>query len=585
MSEKRLHSGNLYSVREIKDLKDMLNQSENLFAAKNAFMIKKDDGSYRGITYSQFKNDVDALGTAFVSLGLKDTFIAVLGENRYEWCLTYLSTINGTGVIVPLDKELPQADIEYVLEKSNASAIVFSNKHLASMEKVSENNSNIKYFINMDSKIDEGKFLSLSKLLEIGQALIKNGKREFIEASVDRTKMSILLFTSGTTGFAKGVMLSHKNICSNMISIRNTVNVGSEDSSLSILPLHHTYECTIGFLCIIFSGGTISFSEGLRQIPRNLKEFKPTLMITVPLLLENVYKKVWDQAGKKTGGKLIIRAAICSGVFLKKVLGIDIRRKIFKTIHDNLGGKLRLIITGAAAIDPVVSKFFRNIGIGVLQGYGLTECSPLVAGNRDNAFKDGSVGLPIPGTEIRIINPDEKGVGEIVTKGDNLMLGYFENEKATNDSIRDGWFHTGDIGKIDKHGFLYITGRIKNVIVTKNGKNIYPEELEASINKNPFVQESLVLGMTDDFSGETHVYAQILPNIEAIKEKLKVINISKEEIMKILNDVVKSVNKSLPLYKHIKNFSIRDNEFIKTTTKKIKRHLEQKSRGGKEGQA
>ncbi|HOJ11717.1 MAG TPA: AMP-binding protein [Clostridiales bacterium] len=576
MSKSKTDIGNLYSVRKIKDLKDMLEQSANLFAAKNAFLVKNEDGNYKGITYSQVKKDVDALGTALLSLGLKDKFIAVLGENRYEWCITYLSTVNGTGVIVPIDKELPIEDIEYVLFKSNASAIVFSGKYTESIKKLSQNNSAIKYYINMDSDNDDEFSLSFKQLVEKGKKLISSGSRDFVNATIDNTKMSVLLFTSGTTGFAKGVILSHKNICSNIMSICSTVYVDSTDSSLSILPLHHTYECTIGFLCIIYSGGSIAFNEGLRHIGRNLKEVRPTLMISVPLLLENVYKKIWDQAGKKFGGKVSLRIAIWLGAFLKSFLKIDIRRKLFKAIHENLGGRLRLIITGAAAIDPRVSKGFRNMGIRVLQGYGLTECSPLATGNRDAAFKDNSAGLPIPGVQVRIDNPDEKGIGEIVVKGDNVTVGYFENEKATKNSMKDGWFYTGDLGRMDKSGYLYITGRIKNIIVTKNGKNIYPEELEASINRNPFVQESLVWGKLDESSGDTHVCAQILPNLEAIKEKLKLINITKEDISKVLGDVIKSVNKNLPLYKHIKNFSIRDNEFIKTTTKKIKRHLEQK---------
>jgi long-chain acyl-CoA synthetase len=568
-------SGNLYSVNRINDLKDMLEQSANLYATENAFLVKKKDGNYKGISYPQFKGDVDALGTALLSLGLKDSFIAVLGENRYEWSVTYLSTVNGVGVIVPLDKELPLTDMEYVLQKSKAEAVIFSDKYAERMKEIAKSNSSIKYFINMDNAEDDGFSLSFKKLVQDGNNLIANGCKDFLDSSIDENKMVILLFTSGTTGFAKGVMLSHKNICSNIMSICSTVYVDSTDSSLSILPLHHTYECTIGFLCIIYRGGSIAFNEGLRHIGRNLKEVKPTLMISVPLLLENIYKKIWDRAGKKIGGKVTLRAAIWLGLFLKKFFRIDVRRKLLRPIHENLGGRLRLIITGAAAINPKVSKGFRNMGIKVLQGYGLTECSPLVIGNRDSAFLDNSVGLPIPGVEARIYNPDEKGIGEIIVKGNNVMIGYFDNEEATKTAIKDSWFYTGDLGKMDKSGYFYITGRSKNVIVTKNGKNIYPEELEDSINRNPFVQESLVWGKLDENSGETLVHAQIIPNFEAIKEKLKSIQISKDDITKVLSDVIKSVNKNLPLYKHIKNFSIRDNEFIKTTTQKIKRHLKQ----------
>lgn len=565
----------LYPVEHINNLRELLTKSENLYGEKDAFLIKTKDGSYEGISYSQFKRDVDALGTALLNLGLKNSFVAVLGENRYEWAVTYLSVTNGLGVIVPLDKELPLADTEYVIQKSKVEAVIFSGRHEKSMKEVAKNYPHVKYYINMDAHEDGVFSLSFKKLVENGNNLITNGYCDYFNLNIDEEKLAILLFTSGTTGFAKGVMLSHKNICSNVMSICSTVYVGPEDSSLSILPLHHTYECTIGFLCMIYRGSSIAFNEGLRHIAKNLKEVKPTIMISVPLLLENVYKKIWDTAGKKFCGKAMLRAIIFIGQFLKTVLRIDIRHRIFKSIHESLGGRLRLIITGAAAINPKVSKGFRTMGIKVLQGYGLTECSPLVIGNRDAAFLDNSIGLPIPGVEVIIDNPNEKGIGEIIVKGDNVMIGYFEDEKATRDVIKDGWFYTGDLGKKDKSGYYYITGRSKNVIVTKNGKNIYPEELEDNINSNPLVQESLVWGKFDKISGETLVYANIIPNFEAIKEKLKVIQISKEDITKVLNDVVKNVNKNLPLYKHIKNFSIRDNEFIKTTTQKIKRHLEQ----------
>lgn len=573
----------LYTVRKIKDLKDLLSQSANLFIDKDAFRLRMTDGSYTGISYGRFKNNVDELGTALLSLGLKGAVIAVIGENRYEWCMTYLAVVNGVGTIVPMDKELPFPEITHLLEHCNAQAIVFSGKYTGDMKKLSEVNPSIRYYINMDSEQDQDFYLSLKRLTEKGGALLETGLSDFTEAVIDPEAMGILLYTSGTTGFAKGVMLSHRNICANIMGVCATVYVDSEDSSLSILPLHHTYACTIEFLCMMYSGACISFNDSLKQISRNLKEVKPTILVSVPLLLENMYRKIWDSAGKKPGGKTKLRIALGVGAFLKKALGIDIQRKLFKPIHDNIGGRLRLIVTGAAAIDPLVSRGFRWMGIKVLQGYGLTECSPLVTGNRDNAFVDRSAGLPVPGVEVRINQPDEHGVGEIIVRGSSVMLGYFKNEEATRQSIREGWFYTGDLGRMDAMGFLYITGRSKNVIVTKNGKNIYPEELEAMINKNPLVQESLVWGKIDKASGETRIYAQILPNIEAIKCKLKTINISGEEISKVLGDVVKSVNKSVPLYKHIHKFTIRSSEFAKTTTQKIKRYLEKDIEDGLDG--
>jgi len=555
-------------------MKDLITQSVKLFGSKNAFLVRNKQEIYEGITYSKFKDDIDAFGSALIDLGLKDKFIAVIGENRYEWCVTYLSVVNGTGIIVPLDKELPLPEIENLLIRSNAAAVVFSGKFSSEMGELSKKLPTVKYFISMDADQEEYGILSFRKLVEYGKGLMNSGCGSFSDAEINDEKMSILLFTSGTTDLAKGVMLSHKNICSNIVSVSKTVYIGSNDSSLSILPLHHTYECTLGFLTMIYSGGTIAFNEGLKHIAKNLKEIRPTVLIAVPLILESMYKKIWEQAAKKKGMKTKLKTALLISNTLNKIFRIDIRKKLFKAIHDNIGGRVRLIISGAAAIDPDVSKGFSMMGIKVLQGYGLTECSPLVIGNRDNVYRDASVGLPIPGVEVKIVDPNQKGVGEIITKGDNVMLGYYKNEEVTEKCMKNGWFYTGDLGYKDKAGFYYITGRIKNVIVTKNGKNIYPEEVESYINKSPYVQESLVWGRYDEISGETHVNAQIIPNFIAIKEKLKDIHISGDEIMRVISDVVKGVNRDMPLYKRIRGFNIRETEFVKTTTKKIKRYVE-----------
>jgi long-chain acyl-CoA synthetase len=324
----------------------------------------------------------------------------------------------------------------------------------------------------------------------------------------------------------------------------------------------------------MYKGGTLAFCEGLKHIAKNLKEVKPTVLISVPLLLENVYKKIWDTTKKKRGATTLLKVMISINSFLNGVIKIDISKKLFKKVHENLGGRIRLIITGAAAIDPFVTRGFRKLGIPILQGYGLTECSPLVIGNRDRQYIDSSIGLPIPKVEVEIKDPDENGIGELVVKGPNVMLGYFNNEDATKNAIRDGWFHTGDLAKKDKSGFYYITGRIKNVIITKNGKNIFPEELETYINKSPFVQESFVYGKFNTASGDTQVSVQIFPNLEVIKERFKAVNVSKEQIIEVLGEVVRNVNKNVPLYKHIKGFTIRESEFIKTTTQKIKRYVE-----------
>lgn len=563
-----------YNVRMIKDLKDMIEQSDARFGARNAFVVKRKDGTLKNIKYSEFKEDIDAFGTALINLGLKDKFIAVIGENKYEWAVTYLSTVNGAGTIVPLDKELHLSEIENLLIRSNASAIVFSSKHYEDMKKIASSVPGIQYFIHMDSDQDEGNFLSYRQLVDQGKRQIASGDRSFLDAEIDPEVMKILLFTSGTTDLAKGVMLCHRNICSNIMAVLSTVRVTNEDTCLSILPMHHTYECTLGFLAMIYTGGTITFNEGLKHISKNLREYKPTVLFTVPLLLENVHRKIWEQASKKKSSLTKLKVALSVSNFLSTTLKIDVRKKLFHQIQETMGGKMRLILTGAAAIAPQVSKHFRQFGIQVLQGYGLTECSPLVTGNRDKAFKDDAAGLPLPGVEVKIDNPNAEGIGEILVKGPNVMLGYFKNEKATQACLKNGWFYTGDLGFADPDGFFHITGRSKNVIVTKNGKNIFPEEVESYINKSPYVLESLVWGKYDEKSGETFVNAQIVPNFEAIKEKLKVPHVSKEQIMQMLSDAVKNANKSMPLYKRISEFSIRETEFVKTTTKKIKRYIE-----------
>ncbi len=563
-----------YKVRSVTDLKDMLNQSARLFGDKNAFLVKTCEGNYRGISYRTFKRDVESLGTALMNLGLEDSFIALIGENRYEWCTGYLATVCGTGIVVPLDKELPENEIQNLLSTSKASAVIFPGRLEESFKKMSPFLGHVKYFINMDSRQDEGNFLSFERLLEKGANLLDSGNRSFIDAPVDNEVMNMLIFTSGTTGHAKGVMLSHKNICSNITAVLSTVHVDSSDSALSILPVHHTYECSLGFLAMIYSGGTISFNEGLRHISKNLKEVKPTLLFAVPLLLESMYKKIWEQAEKQKGLRAKLKFAILLSNFLLRIFKIDIRRKLFKAIHENVGGRLRLILTGAAAIEPKVSKGFRAFGIKVLQGYGLTECSPLVTGNGDRAFKDASIGLALPGVQVRLDEEGPDGVGEIVVKGNNVMLGYYNNAEATEKVLKDGWFYTGDLGYKDRKGFFYISGRKKNVIVTKNGKNIFPEEVESYLNKSPFIQESLVWGKLDKISGETLVSAQILPNFDFIREKLRLNKPSKDECFSIIHSEIKNVNRNMPLYKRIYEFTIREEEFIKTTTKKIKRYLE-----------
>ncbi len=564
----------IFKVRPVTDLKDMLEQSSRLFGDRDAFWIKAGGGNYTGITYTAFKKDVEALGTAFMQLGLKGGSIAVLGENRYEWCVTYLAAVNGTGIIVPLDKELPVFELENLLVRSKASAIVFSGKHEKDMRQIASTISSVKYYINMDAAQDEQGFLSFRRLLSAGKELLEKGDRSFIDAGVDAEALNILLFTSGTTDLAKGVMLSHKNICTDITSVCSILRIDYNDSVLSILPLHHTYECTCGFLLMLYNGCRISFTEGLKHIAKNLRETSPTILLAVPLILEGMYKKIWEQAAKKRGMTAKLKIALKISSILYNVLKIDVRRKLFNQVHENIGGRIRLVVSGAAAIEPKVSKGFRALGITVLQGYGLTECAPIVTVNQEGAFRDDSIGLLLPGMEARIDSPNSEGVGELVVKGGNVMLGYYENLLATEKVLKDGWFYTGDLCRMDPSGFYYITGRKKNVIVTKNGKNIYPEEVEAYLNKSLYILESLVWGKHDEASEETFVYAQIVPSLENIGEKLGKQDLTPEEIFKVIDAEVKAINRSMPLYKHIRRFTVREEEFVKTSTKKIKRYVE-----------
>jgi len=563
-----------FNVRKIVDLRDMVKQTTELNPGCSAFTLKDSNGNFTSITYEKFLESLDVFGTALLDLGLKNTKIAVMSENRYEWCLTYLAVVNGVGVIVPLDKELPINEMASLLSRSEASAIITSASYIDIFIKIKKDLPDLKYIISMDS-IDEGKkdeILLMSDLMEKGQNLVESGNREYIDAEINPEEMSMLIFTSGTTDKSKGVMLSHKNICHDIMGVSQLLTADNRDSILSILPLHHTYECTAGFLTMVYLGVSIGFCEGLRHISKNLQEYKPSIIMSVPLILESVYNRI-EKKARKENKYLKFRFGLFIASLLAKLGFKDIQRKLFNEVHENLGGNLRLIISGASALNPKISKAFRAMGFNLLQGYGLTECSPIVTVNRLEEYKDGSVGLPLAGVEVKIQNPGRDKIGEILVRGDNVMLGYYKNEEATREVLKDGWLYTGDYGRIDRDGFLYVTGRKKNVIVTKNGKNIYPEDIELYLNQSPYILESLVYGVSDPEDGETKVCAQIVPNSETIEEELGRLP-SEEELHKIILAEVKKVNKKLSSYKRIRHFDIRKEEFEKTTTKKIKRYVE-----------
>ena len=568
----------------IDNFRELLDRSTKLYGSREAFILKSNkDGKnsaaqYRRITHAEFRGEVDCLGTALTELGLKDTHIAVIGENRYEWCLSYLSVACGCGVVVPVDKELHADEIAMILNQSEAAAIIYSGKIFdKNLIEALQLNDTIRILICMDEEsheIEGKESYTIGGLLERGKNLLKNGDKRYQEAEIDSFGMSVLLFTSGTTGVAKGVMLSQRNICADIESVVQCLDNDCTDSVLSILPIHHTYECTCDFLVILYMGARIAFCEGLRYIAKNVQEYQPTILMLVPLIIENVYSKIMKQANSNPIKHIAFRCMLWISGGLQRLGFRNIGRKMFRQVHETLGGKLRLIIAGAAAMNPKISKDMNRMGFKLRQGYGLTECSPILCVSRDAGNADASVGPAMPRIAVKIADPDKEGCGEIIAKGDNIMLGYYKDPEATAAVLKgDGWFYTGDRGYMDKHGRVYITGRIKNMIVNKTGKNIYPEELEEKLMKIPYVLECVVWGDDDEKEDDTVICATIVPKEETILEKTRISMDDTKAIHDLIWKEVKKVNKGLPTYKKIQKIVIRREEFEKTTTKKIKRYL------------
>lgn len=561
-----------HKTDEVTNFKDMLYNSAENFKSRTAFKLKDENGNIVSITYEEFKNDVVYLGTDLIKRGFLNKRIAVIGKNSYKWCVSYMAA-SIVGIVVPIDKELHCDDVINFMNVSETICILGDLKNLTSIKdnfhKLNNKKTVLVSFDKIDSKTND--ILYFDNIKVIGKYSYLNGFHDFDNIQVNPDELRILLFTSGTTGNAKGVCLSQRNICSNILSTYGIVKVKRSDLFFSVLPLHHTYECTLGFLLPIYSGASIAHCEGLRYIAKNMAEFHPSVILCVPLLLEKMHKTIVRNMNKTLPEKYR-KENQDENPF--DVLPFFIKKIVKNKVKNTLGGRLRVFIVGAAAANPEILSDFRKLNLNTLQGYGLTECSPLVAGNTDFFQKDDAAGLPIPNVEYKIDSPNDEGIGEILVKGPNVMLGYYNNPEATEKVMTDGWFHTGDLGKIDENGYLYITGRCKSVIVTKNGKNIYPEEVEYYLNDNPLISEALVQGIQEDDDDETYVKAQIYPNLEAISEYLKGSVPTKEEIKKIISDVVSNVNSKLPNYKHIKGFIIRDKEFEKTTTQKVKRYGE-----------
>lgn len=565
----------IHKAEKYEDLKEMLKKSGEKYGDRPAYKFKTEvPGKFREITHKQFRDEINNLGTALIDMGLKDKRIAVISENRYEWGVAYLAIVTGTGIVVPLDKALPNNEIESLIIRSEVEAIFYSSKYNDIMNEIKEKkNTNVKCFISMDLEKETDGVYSQSELIENGKKLIEDGTRDFLDAKIDNEKMGIMLFTSGTTAMSKAVMLSHKNICSNLYDIASVIAIKETETFLSFLPLHHTFECTVGFLYPVSKGSAIAFCEGIRHIADNIKEYQISAMISVPILFENMYKKVMKNIEKK--GKLeTVKKGIKISQFLLK-FGIDIRKKIFKEIHDSLGGKVRLFVAGGAALDPEAEKGFNELGFTMYQGYGLTESSPVIAAEDDKFRKLGSIGKAFPSLEVKVVDENEEGVGELVAKGPSIMMGYYQNEEATRETIdKDGWLHTGDLAKIDKDGYIFISGRKKIVIVLKNGKNIYPEELENLVNKIEGVKESFVYGKPED-DGDYKICAKIVYDEELVKDIYGTED--EEKIKELIWQEVKKVNKTMPAYKYVREINITKEDLIKTTTQKIKRFEEIKT--------
>ena len=557
---------------EIKNLKDMLNKTKDLYGKRPAFKLKDENGKYKEISHRVVREDIDKLGTALLTLGLKGKRVAVIGENRYEWEVAYLSVVCGVGVIVPLDKSLPENELKRVIERSGVEAVIFSDKYKDVLKRVVlEGVGKLKHLISMDSKTHGNGIYSLSELIEIGDVLLKNGNKEYIEAEIDPEEMQIMLFTSGTTSESKVVALCHRNLCENLMALDKVEDVDCTDRFLSFLPIHHVFECTVGFLFSLYKGARTSFCDGIKHMQENYKEYDITFAACVPAIFESMYRGIWKKLEKEGKKEKVLKL-----LEEHKDATMEKRRKVFKEIHEMFGGRIRTFITGAAAIDKEVVQGYRNFGINLCQGYGLTETSPVVAIEGKDIHKVGSIGKVLPGLEVKISEPNEEGVGELLVKGPTVMLGYYGNEEATKEVIVDGWFYTGDLASIDEEGYIFIKGRKKSVIVLKNGKNIFPEEMENIVNRIEGVKESFIFGKSNKKDpDDIKIYVKIVYDKNIVKLVYKTDD--EEKIHEIMSEKIKEINNIMPAYKSIRGVVLSETPLIKTTTNKIKRQEELKT--------
>ena len=578
-AEKKKNKKNTpYPATTYKTVKEIFMQSMKQYANNTVIAQKINHKEpYKEFTYEEFGQDVVAFGSKMKNLLPKNPRVVIIGETTYQWYVAYMALLCGLGIAVPVDKELPDNELENLILRSKASAVIYSAKKRDAIKKIEHSLTNVKFFVQMDSdELITRKDVGMNYLIQEGKEMIDSGDTTFLETEIDPEEFKVLIFTSGTTSKSKGVMICNRNLAANVNAVSEYVHIYPSDRLFSILPLHHTYESTIGFLVPFACGASVYICEGLRYIVSGMQEAKPTVMLTVPLLIENLYKKI-NETIKKSKKEGMVNSMIHVTNALK-MINVDIKKKVFKEILDNLGGSLRIIVSAAAPIDSKIAKWVEDIGIKFIQGYGLTETAPIAALTPEYLpSKYASTGLAVKDTQIVLRNQNENGEGEILIKGPTVMLGYYEDEEATKEAIQDGFFASGDIGKMDDDGFLYITGRCKNVIVTQNGKNIYPEEIELMLSEIPEVSECMVYGKDENEDNKNNkeliITAKIIPNRTKITE-LYGENLSEEEIEKIIWKKVKEVNKKLTSYKAVKKIEIKTDEFEKTTTMKIKRYAE-----------
>ena len=568
-----------FNAKEFKNIKEIIYNSAKEFTNNTAFILKHKNGekdvTYENITYQKLLEDINFFGTKMFDLGLKGKRVAIVGRNRYEWVVAHLANLFGSMVSVPLDKELQVDELESCLVRSKADVVIFDEKYIDNIEEIKQRgNSNLQEYICMSKKDSYKNFWTLK---DEGEELVKKGNNEFINNEVDSYGMSILLFTSGTTSKSKAVMLSQYGIAENVYAMLLVEDFRPTDVNLAFLPFHHIFGST-EMIVMLAVGLATAFPDGLRYVAQNLKEYKVSVFVGVPLLVEAIYKNIEKEIEKQGKTKTVETAKKISNFLLK--LKIDIRKKLFKTIHDALGGNMRFIISGGAPLDKRVAQGFNDLGIELVQGYGLTETSPVISAENVKKKKSGSIGFPMDNVEVEIVNKDENGIGELRVKGPNVMLGYYENEEETNKVIKDGWFYTGDLGYFDEEGYLFLTGRQKDMIVLKNGKKVFPDELEIVINRLDLVKECIVYGIPDEKDKNDYkLSVKIVYDPEVAKQLYP--NATEEDLRKILWEQIKEINKTFPPYKYIKNMILTDQELVKTTTQKVKRQEEIKRILGK----